>query len=68
MRTLVHFYRRRDDFAAAARVAVLVAEAFPNEVEDQDVAAEMLLRAGRPEAEVYRRRAERLATVSSAGK
>ena len=41
----------------AARVAVLLAEAFPNRPEDQQAAAELLAAAGRPDADVYRRRA-----------
>lgn len=58
MRKLLEHYRRAGDVAEAAKVAVLLAEGFPNRAEDQKVAAELLAQAGRPEADVYRRRAQ----------
>ncbi|MEE8525708.1 MAG: hypothetical protein V3T72_17360 [Thermoanaerobaculia bacterium] len=57
MRDLLDHYRRVDDLTEAARVAVLLAEAFPNRAQDQQTAAELLAAAGRTDAEVYRRRA-----------
>lgn len=57
MRELLDHYRSVGDHSEAAKVAVLLAEAFPNRAEDQRVAAELLLAAQRPEAGVYRRRA-----------
>lgn len=57
MRLLLEHYRAAGDTREAARVAVLLAEAFPNRAEDQQVAAELLLAAGRPDAAVYRQRA-----------
>jgi lysophospholipase L1-like esterase len=58
MRRLLDHYRATGDRRAAARVAVLLAEAFPYRAEDQRVAAEALAEAGRPDAAVFRRRAE----------
>ncbi len=57
MRQLLDHYRSVGDKTEAARVAVLLAEAFPNRAEDQQAAAEALRAAGRSDAEVYRRRA-----------
>jgi hypothetical protein len=48
MRLLLEHYRSAGNDSEAARVAVLLAEAFPNRVEDQRAAA--LLAAGRPDA------------------
>lgn len=56
MRELLDYYRSRGQTAEAARVAVLLAEAFPWQAEDQRAAAELLRRSGRPDYEVYRRR------------
>jgi lysophospholipase L1-like esterase len=63
MRELLDHYRSIGDDADAARVAVLLAEAFPNRPEDQRAAAEELERAGRSDALVYRRRADRTAAA-----
>lgn len=57
MRQLLDYYRSVDDKTEAARVAVLLAEAFPNRAEDQRAAAEALRAAGRSDAAVYQRRA-----------
>jgi len=57
MRRLLDHYRCAGNVAEAARVAVLLAEAFPNRMEDQRAAAEALRAAGRADAVVYRRRA-----------
>lgn len=57
MRRLLAHYRSVGDKVEAARVAVLLAEAFPNRAADQRAAAEALLAAGRSDAAVYRRRA-----------
>ena len=59
MRRLLTFYRSVGDPAEAARVAVLLAEAFPYRAEDQRVAAEALLAAGRSDAAVYQRQLRR---------
>jgi tetratricopeptide (TPR) repeat protein len=64
MRRLLAYYRSIGDRTEAARVAVLLAEAFPNRAEDQQIAAEMLRAAGRSDAAVYlrqQRRADALA-------
>lgn len=58
MRRLLEHYRRVGKFREAAKVAVLLAEAFPNEAKKQHEAAELLERVGRPEAAIYRRRAD----------
>ena len=64
MRRLLAHYRATGHAAGAAKVAVLLAEAFPYRTEDQLAAAELLRRAGRPDAEVYQRRGrERQASV-----
>ena len=57
MRQLLDHYRSAGDKTEAARVAVLLAEAFPNRAEDQRAAAEALRAAGRSDAVVYQRRA-----------
>lgn len=59
MRRLLEHYRRVGDFAEAAKVAVLLAEGFPNEAAQQRTAAELLAKARRPGAEVYQRRGRR---------
>jgi tetratricopeptide (TPR) repeat protein len=61
MRELLDVYRRTGDHAEAARVAVLLAEAFPHRPDDQLAAAHALAAAGRSDAAVYRRRAGALA-------
>jgi lysophospholipase L1-like esterase len=58
MRELLDYYRRRNATAEAAKVAVLIAEAFPYRAEDQRTAAELLLAAGRTDHIVYRRAGE----------
>jgi lysophospholipase L1-like esterase len=75
MRSLLEHYRSIGDETEAARVAVLLAEAFPNRAEDQRAAAAALLAAGRSDAAVYqrrvremtRRRSPRLTSPSSPG-
>jgi len=57
MRRLLADYRSTGNAAEAARVAVLLAEAFPNRLDDQRAAADALHAAGRSDAAVYRRRA-----------
>lgn len=57
MRRLLAHYRSTGDDAAAAKVAVLLAEALPYRTEDQRAAAELLRRAERPDFTVYQRRA-----------
>lgn len=59
MRRLLDHHRRTGATAEAARVAALLAEAFPHLAEDQRTAARLLAAAGRPDAAVYRRRAAR---------
>jgi hypothetical protein len=57
MRRLLDYYRREGNFAEAAKVAVLLAEAFPYRGTDQFAAYELLERTGRrPEADIYFRR------------
>lgn len=53
MRELLDHYRHEDETAAAAKVAVLIAEAFPYRAEDQRVAADLLRRSGRSDFIVY---------------
>ncbi len=75
MRRLLAHYRAAGDETEAARVAALLAEAFPNRAEDQRAAAAALLAAGRSDAAVYqrrvremtRRRSPRLTSLSSPG-
>ena len=57
MRKLLHHYRTTHDVNEAAKVAVLLAEAFPHEAKRQLVAAELLQQAGRSEGTVYFERA-----------
>lgn len=57
MRQLLQYYRSTGDDEEAARVAVLLAEAFPHRAADQTTAAALLGKVGRPDAEVYTRRA-----------
>jgi len=57
MRHLLDHHRAEGEVEAAAKVAALLADAFPHRAADQRTAAELLRRAGRPDAEVYRRRA-----------
>lgn len=57
MRLLLDHYRATGNKPEAARVAVLLAEAFPHRADDQRAAAELLRAAGRSDAAVYRRRA-----------
>jgi hypothetical protein len=54
MRRLLEHYLAVGDATEAARVAVLLAEAFPYREEDQRIAAELLQAAGRSDAVVYR--------------
>lgn len=64
MRELLDHYRSHGDAAEASRVAVLLAEAFPYQPEDQRAAADLLRRAGRSDAAVYGRRVqERRASI-----
>jgi hypothetical protein len=56
MRRLLDHYRAANDYAEAAKVAVLLADAFPHRPEDQLTAARLLLRAGRDDFRVYERR------------
>ncbi len=65
MRKLLEHYRRLGHFGDAAKVAVLLAEGYPNRERDQRVAAELLARVGRPEAAVYRRRAQQMVSQQS---
>jgi lysophospholipase L1-like esterase len=67
MRRLLAHYRSTGDVSEAARVAVILAEAFPNRADDQRAAAEALLAAGRPDSAVYRRRALELEGPQSPG-
>jgi lysophospholipase L1-like esterase len=64
MRRLLTYYRSIGDDSDVARVAVLLAEAFPNRAEDQRVAAEVLLAAGRSDASVYLRQERRAQTLA----
>jgi len=57
MRRLLDHHRRAGATAEAARVAAILAEAFPHRAEDQATAARLLAAEGRPDAVVYRRRA-----------
>lgn len=58
MRRLLDLYRSRRETENAARVAVLVADAFPYQAEDQLAAATLLDQLGRPESTCYRQRAQ----------
>jgi lysophospholipase L1-like esterase len=57
MRDLLDHYRAEREHEEAARVAVLLAEAFPHRAQDQLEAARLLHRAGRSDYEIYHRRA-----------
>jgi hypothetical protein len=57
MRELLDHYRQRGDGAQAAKVAALLADAFPYRPEDQQVAADLLREAGRSDFAVYLPRA-----------
>lgn len=63
MRRLLAHYRSTGNAAEAARVALLLAEAFPNRLDDQQTATAALLAAGRTDAAVYRRRTEEIAAA-----
>ena len=56
MRELLAYYRSVGATGEAARVAALLADAFPYRAEDQRLAAELLHRVGRDDDRVYRRR------------
>lgn len=56
MARLLDHYRRESNVPEAARVALLLANAFPHQREDQTVAAELLEAAGREGSTVLRRR------------
>lgn len=65
MRRLLDHYRAQGNFPEAAKVAVLLADAHPYRLDDQQTAARLLLRAGRDDFRVYERRVgERTATVA----
>ena len=64
MQRLLDHYRKEDRVDEAARVAMLLAEAFPFKTEAQITAAGLLIQAGRPEAEVYFRHALERASPS----
>lgn len=57
MRALLDHYRAERQHEEAAKVAVLLAEAFPHRAQDQLEAARLLHRAGRSDYEIYHRRA-----------
>ena len=57
MRRLLDHYRAEGELEEAARVARLLADAFPYHREDQETAAELLRRTGRPDFHIYVRRA-----------
>ncbi|MFP3940844.1 MAG: tetratricopeptide repeat protein [Thermoanaerobaculia bacterium] len=64
MRRLLDHYRTDGKIGEAAKVAVLLAEAFPERRADQVAAARLLREAGRTDYRTYRRRAnEQRATV-----
>jgi lysophospholipase L1-like esterase len=67
MRELLRHYRRDGRTAEAAKVAVLLAEAFPYRAEDQRVAADLLRQAGRSDFTVYERRAHERRAASRPG-
>lgn len=60
MRELLDYYRLQNATAEAAKVAVLIAEAFPYRADDQHTATELLVAAGRSDHVVYRRAGERV--------
>lgn len=55
MRELLDYYRSKGATAEAAKVAALLADAFPYVAEDQQAAAELLQAAGRSDYQVYQR-------------
>lgn len=57
MRRLLDHYRSEGELEEAAKVAALVADAFPHRYQDQITAARLLHRVGRSDYQVYRRRA-----------
>ena len=59
---LLDYYRMAGADSEAVKVAVLLAEGFPNLARDQWAAVEALEKAGRPDAEVYRQRARQVAS------
>ncbi len=59
MQALLDHYRARGQDIEAARVAVLLAEAFPFDENRQNLAVETLQKAGRPDSAVYRSRISR---------
>lgn len=59
MRRLLVHYRSTGNDREAVRVAVLLAEAFPNRPSDQATAAAFLRKIGRSDHEIYARRARR---------
>lgn len=60
MRRLLQHYTSRGNDEEAARVAVLLAEAFPYRADDQTTAAGLLRKVGRPDHAIYARRARSL--------
>ncbi|HSR70703.1 MAG TPA: tetratricopeptide repeat protein [Acidobacteriota bacterium] len=58
MRALLTHCIRDKQVEEAAKVAMLLAEAFPHQSDDQAVAHHWLKRAGRPEADIYLRRSQ----------
>ncbi len=60
MRLLLDYYRSEGNVAEAAKVAMSLAEAFPYRAEEQATAYELLNQAGRPEADIYLKRARSL--------
>jgi lysophospholipase L1-like esterase len=56
MRRLLDHYRSEDRIEEAAKVAALLADAYPYDRDDQATAAELLREIGRPDFEVYLRR------------
>lgn len=68
MRELLDHYRREGETAEAARVAALLADAFPYRAEDQRTAADLLRRAGRRDHAVYLRRVGEVHMARVAGR
>jgi tetratricopeptide (TPR) repeat protein len=58
MRLLLEHYRRKGNTTEAAKVSVLLAEAFPYRVVDQRAAFELLHQSSRSEAAIYLKRAQ----------
>ena len=67
MRRLLDHYRAQGEIDKAAKVAVLLADAFPYRPQDQVMAAELLRQVGRTDYRLYLRRAreQRAAVVGS---